>query len=143
MGQATYEDAQLVLRLYELRREEKMRTAREWIAASLSANSLEELNEQCPVGSVENAYFRMVTSYWEMAASFVTQGILNEGSYIKASGEGLFVWIKISPFVEELRTVFKNPMFLQNLEILAGKQIAFMEENAPGAYEAFKARVKS
>ena len=142
MQQATYEDAQLVLRLYELRREEKLRTARAWFTGTFSANTLEEMNEQCTPGSDEHAYFRMVTSYWDMASSLVTQGILHEGLYIQASGEGLFVWEKIRPFVEDLRAAFKNPMFLKNLETVVGKQIAFMEENAPGAYKALQGRIR-
>ena len=143
MQQATYEDAQLVLRLYELRREEKLRAARAWFTGTFSANTLEELNEQCAPGSEEHAYFRMVTSYWDMAASFVTEGILHEGLYIQASGEGLFVWERISRFVEDLRAAFKNPMFLKNLETVANKQVAFMEENAPGSHEAFQKRIRS
>ena len=60
----------------------------------------------------------------------------------EASGEGLFVWEKIRPFSEDLRAAFKNPILLKNLETGAGKQIAFMEENAPGAYEAFQGRIR-
>mgnify|MGYP004250919735 CR=1 FL=1 len=56
----------------------------------------------------------------------------------EASGEGLFVWEKIRPFVEDLRAAFKNPIFLKNLETVAAKQI----ENAPGAYEAFQGRIR-
>ena len=143
MSQATYEDAQLVLRLYELRREEKMRTARAWFTGTFSANTLQEMNAQCALGTEENAYFRMVLSYWDMAAAFVTQGIVNEGLFIQVSGEGLFVWEKVRPFVEDLRASIKNPLFLRNLEEVALKQIDYMKENAPGAYEAFQERVKT
>jgi hypothetical protein len=73
---ATYEDANLLLRLYELRREDKMRQARDWFNKNFHANNLEELSKICPLGSQEHAYFRMVSSYWDMAASFVTSGVL-------------------------------------------------------------------
>ena len=66
----TYDDVNLILRLYEQRREDKMRTAREWFAQSFKYHTIEEFNRGCPVGSSMNAYARMVLSYWEMAASF-------------------------------------------------------------------------
>ena len=74
---ATYDDAQLLLRLYELRREEKMRTARNWFMRNFRAETLEQFQDLCPLGSEENAYYRMVVSYWEMAASFVAMGVLH------------------------------------------------------------------
>jgi hypothetical protein len=141
MAQATYEDAGLIMRLYELRREETMRKARQWMAGKFSARTMAELNEQCPPGSEENAYFRMVTSYWEMAATFVTEGILDQGLFIRTSGEALFVWEKVRPLMGELRVAFKNPLFLNNLEAVATAQIAWMNENVPGAHEAFQERI--
>jgi hypothetical protein len=140
--QATYEDAGLILRLYELRREEKLRTARAWFTGTFSANSLEEMMAQCTPGTDENAYFRMVTTYWEMTASFVVEGVLNEGLYIQSGGEGLFIFEKVRPFLEELRVAYKNPLLLKNLETVAGKQIQWMNENAPGSYEAMLERIR-
>jgi hypothetical protein len=142
MQQATYEDAGLILRLYELRREEKLRTARAWFTGTFSAKSLEEMMAQCTPGSDENAYFRMVTTYWEMAASFVVQGVLNEGLYIQSGGEGLFVFEKVRPFLEGLREAYKNPLLLKNLETVADIQVDWMNENAPGAYEAMLERIR-
>ena len=75
---ATYEDANLLLRLYELRREERLRNARDWFMKNFRARTMEEFQKLCPLGSKENAFYRMVVSYWEMAASFVTGGILHQ-----------------------------------------------------------------
>ena len=76
---ATYDDVNLVLRLYDLRREERMREARRaWSVANFHAKSLEKLNETCPPGANENASFRMVVTYWDMAASFITGGVLQQ-----------------------------------------------------------------
>ena len=80
---ATYEDANLLLRLYELRRDERMRTARTWFARNFRAGTLEEFDKLCPADSEENASFRMVVSYWEMAASFVTRGILHQDLFMQ------------------------------------------------------------
>jgi len=68
-SQATYNDAELILKLYDMRREERMRAARAWFIANFAANSLSEALEKYPLGSDHNAYYRMVGTYWDMAAS--------------------------------------------------------------------------
>jgi hypothetical protein len=137
MPQATYQDAELVLRLYEMRREERMRTARTWFAANFRAQSLAEAMEKFPPGSEMNASFRMVTSYWDMAASFLVRGILHEELFFENSGEMLMVWERSKPVIADFRALRKNPMYLRNLEKAAEKYIQWMNSNAPGAYEAF------
>jgi hypothetical protein len=132
---ATYDDANLLLRLYELRREDKLRAARDWFATKCHVRTFDELQKLCPPGSEENAYFRMITSYWDMAASFVTSGVLHEDLFIKNSSELLFVWIRISDIVPAFRDAFKNPDYLGNVETLA---TAIMEDKKRrGSYEGF------
>ena len=138
MPQATYQDAELVLRLYDMRREERMRAARAWFAANFRAQSLAEVMEKFPPGSDTNASFRMVTSYWEMAASFVVRGVLHEELFFENNMEMLMVWERVKPFVEEFRKARNNPLFFRNLEKAAGKYVAWMNSNAPGAYESFQ-----
>jgi hypothetical protein len=65
---ATHEDANLLLRLYDIRREERMRKARDWFAKDFHVSTVEGFQKLCPIGSEENASFRMVVSYWDMAA---------------------------------------------------------------------------
>src|SRR5713226_1486692 len=132
---ATYDAANLLLRLYELRREEKLRQARDWFNKNFHPNNLEELSKICPQGSQEHAYFRMVSSYWEMAASFVTSGVLQRELFIQNSRELLFVWIRISDVVPALREAYKNPDFAGNLETLANAMIE--QEKHRGSYETF------
>lgn len=141
MPQATYEDANLILKLYELRREDKMREARQWIAGEFSANSFREFGQKCAPGSQESAYFRMVTSYWDMAGLFVVQGILNEELFIRSAGESVIVWERVRPFIAEMRESLDNPFFLKNLETVAEAHIAWLKKNAPGAYESLIKRV--
>src|SRR5436189_2059671 len=117
-NQATYEDANLILRLYELRREEKMRVAREWFMRNYRAKSLEEAMQIIPMGSQENAYFRMVASYWEMAASFVTSGVLNQDLFFESNGELLLVWERVKAILPAFRAMTKNPDSWKNLEKL-------------------------
>jgi hypothetical protein len=138
MPQATYQDAELVLKLYEMRREDRMRTARAWFVANFKVQSLAEAMEKFPPGSDPNAYFRMVTSYWEMAASFVVRGILHEELFFENSTEMLMVWERIRGFVEDFRKTRNNPLFFRNLEKAAEKYVQWMNTNAPGAYESFQ-----
>jgi hypothetical protein len=139
--QATYDDANLILRLYELRREEKLRKAREWMA-TFNASSVEELMQKCPPGSQENAYFRMVFGYWDMACSFVTSGVLNEELFFQSGGEYLVVWEKIRGLLPQMRAMFKNPTAARNLETVATRHIEWLSRQAPEAYAAMQERVK-
>jgi hypothetical protein len=115
----TYEDASLLLRLYELRREEKMRTARTWFMKNFRAKTLKEFQNLCPLGSEENAYYRMVVSYWEMAASFVTAGVLHRDLFTQNCSELLFVWERIRDVAPALREDFTSAKIARNIETLA------------------------
>ena len=130
-SQATYEDVNLVLRLYELRREQKLRAAREWFGANFKARNLDELATLCPIGSEESAYFRMVISYWEMVSSFITSGVL------------IFVWEKFKDLVPATRERYKNPGLYRNFETVANAFIQWMTRQAPEAYAAFAARIRA
>ncbi len=142
-SQATYDDVNLLLRLYELRREQKLRAARAWFAENLKAANLEELAAICPPGSEQNAYYRMVLSYWEMAASFITSGVLNAELFFQSGGELLFVWERVKHLVPLAREAYQNPGMYRNLETVAGLFIQWMNRTSPGAYEAFSSRVRS
>ncbi|HEY2545610.1 MAG TPA: hypothetical protein VGI46_06065, partial [Candidatus Acidoferrum sp.] len=69
MSEATFEQANMMLTLYELRREPKLREARDWFAANFHVKTGEDVMRLCPPGSMENTYMRMVLGYWEMTAS--------------------------------------------------------------------------
>jgi hypothetical protein len=140
--QATYDDVNLIIRLYDLRREERLRKAREWFTANCLASSMEELQSIAPPGSQENAYMRMVTSYWEMVASFVTAGVLNQELFFQSNGELLFVWERMRELVPAYRTFNKNPHAYHNLEIVGNAFIKWMEANGPEAYPTFQAMVR-
>jgi len=132
--QATYDDANLILRLFELRREEKLRKAREWFSANFVPTSLDDMQRIAPTGSQENAYMRMVVSYWEMAASFVTSGVLNQELFFQSSGELLFVWERVRTLLPAFREFTRNPHSWGNLEIVGNAFIKWMEARSPEAY---------
>ena len=142
MKQATYEDANLILRLYDLRREEKLRAARKWFGSIPPFESREEFLKRCTTGSDENAYFRMVTTYWEMAAAFVVNGILNRELFYRSNNmELLVVWEKIRKFVPELRAFNKDPLRYRQIEEVAQGFIEYLNQNAPGFYENWAAGI--
>lgn len=110
------ESADLILKLYELRREKTMRKARNWFI-SFFPESVDEVM-QTMIDEKTSAYYRMVISYWEMAASFVNQGAIDEEMFNETSGEHVVVYSKVYPFVEELREKFQSPNMYGNLEKL-------------------------
>jgi hypothetical protein len=141
MSQATYDDVNLILKLYELRREDKMRAARNWFAGNFKCKTMAEFGQLCPPGSEANAFMRQVTSYWDMAAGFVTAGVLNEELFYQSARELMLVWIRMEPILGDLRALFKDPNFLKNLETVAKSCSEHLNHNSPEAYQAFKARV--
>ena len=111
-----YQSADLLLRLYELRREEKMRAARNWFVANFRCKNMKELGELCPPGSEANAYYRQVVSYWDMAGSFINTGVLNPDLFFMNTREILLVWERMKPLIGEVRAAFNDPLYLGNLD---------------------------
>jgi hypothetical protein len=139
--QATYDDANLLLRLYEMRREEKMRDARAWFVSNFKPKSMADIHELCPPGSENNARMRMVSTYWDMASSFVTSGVLNPELFFANSREMLLVAIRLRPVLAEVRAAYKDPTFLANLEAVAQLYSDHLNKVSPGTLDAFVARV--
>jgi hypothetical protein len=122
MARATPQDAHLILKLYDLRREAELRKARHWFAVDFwpqSADDVIKIGSSFP--SQENAWFRQVGSYWDMAAAFVAQGALNEELFVQpgCSGEMFFLFGKIYPFLKEFREKTNSPEAFANVEKVA------------------------
>ena len=130
----TYDDVNLVLKLYDMRREPRMRDARRWFTGSFKA--------LCPAGSEQHASYRMVTTYWEMVASFLTSGVLHEELFFQTGRELLFCWERIRDLLPHIREMYANPIEFRNLESAAKVYIKWWKKQAPGAYEAFSRRVR-
>ena len=137
----THEDAQLILHLYELRREPRIREARDWFFRHFHVGTMEEFQALCPPGSQANASYRMLTTYWEMAASFVVHGTLDRELFFENDQELLFLWERVRELLPRLREAYRNPMSLKNVEQVAGWFIEWWEARAPGAHAAFAARI--
>ena len=115
----TTADAHLILELYELRREAEMRKARNWWGGEFFPQSVDDLMAVAfASGSQENNWFRQVAGYWNMAASFVLLGVLNEDLFLQpaCSGEMFLIFAKVHPFLKEMREKVGDPHLFLNIE---------------------------
>jgi len=116
---ATARDAQLIMQLYDLRREAEMRKARDWWMTQFwPANVDDYMKVLNAPGTPENNWLRQVQSYWGMAASFVTEGALKEDLFLKPafSGEMFMIFAKVHPFLGELREKIGDPGAFAGIE---------------------------
>jgi len=115
------QDVALILKLFELRRDDLLRRARRWFFTEFNPQGAGEIAQLLVAGHDQSAYFRMITSYWDMAASFVNNGGIDEKMFLDANGEHVAVFCKLEPFIEELRATIRRPDYLRHLETLANK----------------------
>ena len=138
----TYDDASLILQLYELRREDRMRQARAWFSAKCKVKTYDELVQLAPGGSDENASVRMVVSYWDLVASFMTSGVLNKDLFFQSGRELLLVWERIRDVLPAWRDAYQDPNYLKHLETIGNEFAVYMKKQDAGAYDAFLKRIK-
>lgn len=110
------QDALVILKLYELRREETFRRARAWFATEFNPESAEDIVNVMRGGYEESAHYRMVTSYWDTAASLVNNGGIDEKMFLEANTEHMAVFAKLEPFLADVRAIFGVPSYLAQLE---------------------------
>jgi len=115
----TAEEAQLILELYELRRDAELRKARNWWLWDFSPRNADDfMKVAMAVGSPENNWLRQVPSYWGMAATFVLRGAISEELFLRPaiSGEMFFIFAKVYPFLKELREKLGDPEVFADVE---------------------------
>ncbi len=135
---ATPADAQVILQLFELRRETEMRKARDWYGREFNPTSADEIMKTVSdFGSDANRYFRMVTSYWEMAAALALSGSVNEQLFLDTQNEMFFVMAKLHPHLEGVREKMQSPDAMKKCETLINKS-----EESKKKLEGFKARIE-
>ena len=114
-NKATHADVDIILRLYQIRSEPTMREARKFIIFDFWPSSFEELGRLFAGGGKEFAYFRQVTSYWDMAISFVARGALDPLLFLDNCNEMIFAYAKYKQFLPQLRENV-NPQFWKRVE---------------------------
>lgn len=128
----THEQAQLHLQVYDLRREARLRQARDWFQQNYYAETIEDAMRIAPMGTETGIYVGMVIGYWEQACALLNHGLLHEDLFFETSGEFFGVWESLKPVVPQFREQFKDPTMLVNLEQAAQRYEAWKERRAPG-----------
>ena len=128
----THEQAQLHLQVYDLRREPRLRQARDWFQQNYIADTLEEAMRIAAPGTEPGTFFGMVIGYWEQACTLLNYGLLHEELFFQTSGEFFGVWEQLKAVVPQFREAFKAPHMLENLEQAAKRFEEWNEQRNPG-----------
>jgi len=130
--QPTHEQGQLHLKVYDLRREARLRQARDWFQQNYNAETFEEAMKIAAPGTEHGTYVGMVIGYWEQACALLNYGLLHDDLFFETSGEFFGVWEQLKAVVPQFREQFKDPTLLSNLEKAAQRFEAWKEQRAPG-----------
>jgi hypothetical protein len=109
------DEAGLILKLYELRREETMRKARDWYFREFNPQNMAEFS--AAIFGEHSGHVRMVITYWDMAAALVNRGAISLDLFTDTNGEHIGIFAKIEPILGDIRAAF-GPQFASNLEKL-------------------------
>jgi len=134
----TYEQAQLHLQVYEMRREARLRQARDWFFKNYFADTFEEAMRIAAPGTEGGTNAMMVFGYWDQACALLNYGLLHEDLFFETSGEFFGVWERVKPGIKEGREKWANKQFLAHLEKAANRFEAWMEARSPGHIAAMR-----
>ena len=134
----THEQAQLHLQVYDLRREARLRQARDWFFKNYFVEKFDDAMRIAAPGTEGGALAMMVISYWEQACALLNYGLLHEELFFETSGEFFGVWERVKPIVAEARERFVNTQFLAHMEKAAKRYEAWMESRSPGHIAAMR-----
>src|SRR5688572_30382403 len=131
----THEQAQLHLQVYDLRRETRLRQARDWFQQNYNAETLEDAMRIGAPGTEHGTYIGMVIGYWEQACTLLNYGLLHEDLFFETSGEFFGVWEQLKPVIPEFRERFNDKTMLSNLEKASQRYEEWMERRSPRSEE--------
>lgn len=134
----THEQAQLHLQIYDLRREAKLRQARDWFFKNYFVDNLEDSTRIAAPGTENGALAMMVFTYWDQACALLNYGLLHEELFFDTSGEFFMVWERIRPVIQQGRERFANKQFLAHLEKAANRYETWIEARSPGHIAAMR-----
>jgi hypothetical protein len=138
----THEQAQLHLQVYEMRREARLRQARDWFFKNYIVQNLDDAMRVAAPGTENGTFAMMVCSYWEQACALLNYGLLHEDLFFQTSGEFFGVWEMVMPMVPQAREKFVNKQFLANLEKAAQRYESWIENRSPGHVAAMRQFMK-
>lgn len=128
----THEQAQLHLQLYDLRREARLRQARDWFHKNFFVDKAEDFMKIAAPGTEAGTFAGMVFGYWEQACAMLNYGLLHEDLFFETSGEFYGVWARLKPIAPQLREQWVYKPLFANLEQAAQRYETWMEDRAPG-----------
>jgi hypothetical protein len=134
----THEQAQLHLQVYDLRREARLRQARDWFFKNYNVETFEDAMRIAAPGTEEGAFAGMVLGYWEQACALLNYGLLHEDLFFETSGEFFGVWERIKGIVPQARESFASKQFLSHLERAAQRYESWAESRTPGHVAAMR-----
>ena len=138
----THEQAQLHLQVYDLRREARLREARDWFQQNYHAETFEEAMKIAAPGTEHGTFLGMVIGYWEQACTLLNYELLHEDLFFETSGEFFGVWEQLKVVVPQFREAFKDPNMLGNLEKAAKRYEEWSEQRSPGNIAAMREWMK-
>ena len=138
----THEQAQLHLQVYDLRREARLRQARDWFFKNYFAETLEESAKIAAPGTEAGTNVMMVLSYWEQACALLNYGLLHEELFFQTSGEFFWAWDRISALAPQFRQKFVSKGWMEQMEQAAKRYEAWMEIRSPGHIAAMREFMK-
>ena len=137
MAKPTPSDAELLLHLYEVRREPELRRARQWFLTEFKPGEWSEIKSRYLSHSDEDRWFRMTTSYWEMLATIVNRGALHAELFFDHTGEDIVTWERIKTLIPDARADIR-PTYLFQLEKLVLAHQAYRKKTVAAAQSAAK-----
>ncbi len=138
----THEQARLHLKVYDLRREARLRQARDWFFKNYHVQKLDDVMRIAAPGTEGGAFAGMVISYWEQACALLNYGLLHEDLFFETSPEFFGVWERVKPVVSEARERFVNKQFLAHMEKAAKRFESWTESRSPGHMAAMRQFMK-
>jgi hypothetical protein len=138
----THEQAQLHLQVYDLRREARLRQARDWYFKNYFVEKFDDAMRIAAPGTEGGTLAMMVLSYWEQACALLNYGMLHEDLFFETSGEFFGVWERVKPIVPEARERFVNKQFLAHMEKAAKRFESWTERRSPGHIAAMRQYMK-
>jgi hypothetical protein len=134
----THEQAKLHLQVYDLRREDRLRQARDWFFKNYRVQSFDDAMRLAAPGTEGGAFVSMVLGYWEQACALLNYGLLHEDLFFETSGEFFGVWELVKPIVPQARERFADQQFLAHLERAAQSYESWSDRRAPGHVAAMR-----
>ncbi|MGZ6359846.1 MAG: DUF4760 domain-containing protein [Bdellovibrionota bacterium] len=138
MEKPTHEQAQLHLQIYDMRREARLRQARDWFFKNYFVDNFDDSLRIAAPGTENGTFAMMVLSYWDQACAMLNYGLLHEDLFFETSGEFFGVWERVKPAIPQGRERFANKQFMAHLEKAAQRYETWIEKRSPGHLAAMR-----